>query len=318
MHAQEDIVNTPRSRRAMIGDVAYLAAALAIPSPLLRHAGSRVLGFGTPADLDPDLARFDGWTAELRTAQLTDRSIPLGIASARVAALAVGTPYEAHLLDAYLRRGDAPPTEPLILSLTHFDCNSFVESCVAVARAARVGGSPTWKGFGREVERMRYRSGLRGDYTTRLHYFSEWIADGENRGLLRDAGFALGGVEDKRPLRFMTEHRDSYVALADDRIFKSMKEMEKRLDHISRHVIPTARIAEVEDRIQNGDIIGFATNTPGLDVTHCAVALRDSRGVLRVAHAPLTGGGVEVSKSSLPEYAAGLREASGIMVARPI
>jgi cell wall-associated NlpC family hydrolase len=311
-------VNTPRSRRAMIGDAAYLAAALALPSPLLRRAGSRALSFGAPADLDPDLARFDGWTTELRIAQLTDRSIPLGIASARVAALAVGTPYEAHLLDAYLRRGDAPATEPLTLSLTRFDCNSFVESCVALARAARVGGSPTWRGFGREVERMRYRSGLRGDYTTRLHYFSEWIADGDNRGLLRDVGFALGGVEDRRPLRFMTEHRDSYIALADDRVFKSMKAMEKRLDHLSRRVIPTARIAEVDDRIQNGDVIGFATSTPGLDVTHCAIAVRDSRGVLRVAHAPLTGGGVEVSKSSLPEYVSGLRDASGIMVARPI
>jgi hypothetical protein len=314
----EDIVNTPRSRRAMIGDVAYLAAALAIPAPLFRRVGQRALRAGSPVDLDPDLARFDGWTAELRTAQLTDRSIPLGIATARVATLAVGTPYEAHLLDAYLRRGDAPATEPLTLSLTRFDCNSFVESCVAVARAARAGGAPTWKGFGREVERMRYRNGLRGDYTTRLHYFSEWIADGDKRCLLRDVGFALGGTEDRRPLRFMTEHRDSYVALADDRVFKAMKETEKRLDGVSRHVIPAARIAQVEDRIQNGDIIGFATNTAGLDVTHCAVAVRDARGVLRVAHAPLTGGGVEVSRSSLPEYVAGLRDATGIMVGRPI
>jgi cell wall-associated NlpC family hydrolase len=94
--------------------------------------------------------------------------------------------------------------------------------------------------------------------------------------------------------------------------------MEKRLDSVSRRVIPTARIAEVQDRIQNGDVIGFATNTPGLDVTHCAIAVRDSRGVLRVAHAPLTGGGVEVSKLALPEYVAQLRDASGIMVARPL
>jgi hypothetical protein len=301
----------------MIGDVAYLAAALAIPFPLFRRAGSRALSLGAPTDLDPDLARFDGWTAELRFAQLADRSVPLGIATARVAALAVGTPYEAHLLDAYLRPGDGLVTEPLTLSLTRFG-NSFVESCVAVARAARVGGTPTWKGFGREVERMRYRSGLRGDYTTRLHYFSEWIADGDQRSLLRDVGFALGGVEDRRPLRFMTEHRDSYVALSNDRVFKSVQEMEKRLDHVSRRVIPTARIAEVEDRIQNGDVIGFATSVPGLDVTHCAIAVRDKRGVLRVAHEPLTGGGVEVSRLALPEYVAQLRDATGIMVARPI
>ena len=116
----------------------------------------------------------------------------------------------------------------------------------------------------------------------------------------------------------MSEHRDSYVALADDRVFKSITDMEKRLDKLSRRVIPTARIAAVEDRIQNGDVIGFATNTAGLDVTHCAIAVRDSRGVLRVAHAPLAGGGVEVSKHALPEYVAQLRDATGIMVGRPI
>ena len=301
----------------MIGDVAYLAVALAIPSPLLRRAG-RALSFGAPTELDLDLARFNGWTTDLRTAQLADRSIPLGIATARVATLAVGTPYEAHLLDAYLRPGDGPVPEPLTLSLTRFASNSFVESCVAVARAARVGGTPTWKGFGREVERMRYRAGLRGDYTTRLHYFSEWVADGDQRSLLRDIGFALGGVEDKRPLRFMSEHRDTYVALANDRVFKSVQEMEKRLDNVSRRVIPTARIAEVQDRIQNGDVIGFATNTPGLDVTHCAIAVRDKRGVLRVAQPSLNGGVVEVSRLALPEYVAQLHDASGIMVARPI
>jgi hypothetical protein len=311
-------VNTPLSRRAMIGDVAYLAAALAIPSPLLHRFGRRALAHGVPVELDSDLARFDGWTAELRTAQLADRSVPLGSATAHVAALAVGTPYEAHLLDAYLRPGDGPVTEPLTLSLTRFASNSFVESCVAVARAARVGGTPTWKGFGREVERMRYRNGLRGDYTTRLHYFSEWVADGDTRSLVRDVGFALGGVEDRRPLRFMSEHRDSYVALANDRVFASVKEMEKRLDPVSRRVIPTARIPEVEDRIQNGDVIGFATNTPGLDVTHCAIAVRDKRGVLRVVYPPLNGGAVEASRNSLPEYVAQLRDATGIMVARPI
>jgi hypothetical protein len=302
----------------MIGDVAYLAAALAIPAPIFGRFGTRPTRAAAPTDLDPDLARFDGWTTALRTAQLADRTVPLGLATARIGQLAVGTPYEAHLLDAYLRRGDGPITEPLTLSLTRFDCTSFVESCVAVARAARAGGTPSWKGFGREVERMRYRNGLRGDYTTRLHYFSEWVADGDKRCLLRDMGLALGGVEDHRPLRFMTEQRDSYAALADDRVFKSMKEMEKRLDRLSRRVIPTARIASVEDRIQNGDILGFATSTPGLDVTHCAIAVRDSRGTLRAAHAPLSGGGVEVSKLPLAEYVADIRGAMGIMVARPI
>ena len=69
---------------------------------------------------------------------------------------------------------------------------------------------------------MRYRGGERRGYTTRLHYFSEWISDGEKRGLVRDCGAELGGVEDARPLRFMTEHRASYSALSDDGVFREI------------------------------------------------------------------------------------------------
>ena len=77
---------------------------------------------------------------------------------------------------------------------------------------------------------MRYRGGTRGSYASRLHYFSEWISDGARRGLLRDIAPELGGEEDTRPLRFMTEHRKSYVALADDRVFDQIATMEHGLD----------------------------------------------------------------------------------------
>ena len=61
-----------------------------------------------------------------------------------------------------------------------------------MARVADDVAAPTWERFGREIERMRYRGGTRAGYTSRLHYFSEWIADGEKRGLVRDLGAELG------------------------------------------------------------------------------------------------------------------------------
>ena len=186
------------------------------------------------------------WAATLRTERLVDASVPIGRAAVRVGEQAIGTPYVANTLEAYLRDGgSASSTEPLTLSLTRFDCVTLVESCLAVARVARAGGTPTWDRFAREVERMRYRDGTRGDYASRLHYFSDWIADGERRGLLRDMGDTLGGVKDDRPLRFMSEHRGSYAALADDGILKAIAAAERRLDGRPRRVIPTARIAAV-------------------------------------------------------------------------
>ena len=64
---------------------------------------------------------------------------------------------------------------------------TLVESCLAVARVAHDRSAPTWERFGTAIERMRYRGGDRGGYASRLHYFSEWIRDGESRGLVRYA-----------------------------------------------------------------------------------------------------------------------------------
>src|SRR5262249_52144241 len=146
---------------------------------------------------------------------------------------------------------------------------------------------------------------------------SEWISDGERRGLVRDLGADLGAEEDARPLRFMTEHRDKYPALADERLFGEIEAMERRLDGHPRPVIPTARIAEVSKRIEAGDVLAFATAIPGLDVTHAAFAYRKSDGVLGVLHAPLSGGVVEVARAPLPEYVAAIRRSTGILIARP-
>jgi hypothetical protein len=297
------------SRRAMLGDLARAAALLALPTPLAALANGA----------DDDRVRLTAWSAALGSARLTNRNASLGPAVARVGELAIGTPYVANTLEEYLRAGGNPTTpEPLTLSLTRFDCVTLVESCLAVARVARAGGTPTWDRFGREVERMRYRNGTRRDYASRLHYFSEWITDGQRRGLLRDLGPSLGAVDDARPLRFMTEHRGSYVALANDAVFKDIGAMERGLDDHPRKLIPTDRIAEVSAGIRTGDVLAFATSIPGLDVTHAAMAYRDEHDTLRVLHAPLSGGAVEVSTRTLPEYVAAIRRSTGILVARPL
>jgi hypothetical protein len=165
---------------------------------------------------------------------------------------------------------------------------------------------------------MRYRAGKRRGYTSRLHYFSEWIADGEQRGLVRDLGPALGGAEDARPLRFMTEHRAKYSALADDSVFQEIQAIERQLDGRPRRVIPTKQIPQVVSRIETGDVLAFATEIAGLDVTHTALAYRDGDGILRVLHAPLSGGVVEVTRATLPEYVAAIRRSTGILLARPL
>jgi len=314
---------TPIRRRDLLRNATLAAAAVVLRVPLAacergepRASRTERLAASPPAD--PDQVRLSDWTATLRAEGLSRPDASIGRGATRVGELAAGTPYEASTLEAYLRNGGSPSgPEPLTLSLTRFDCVTLVEACLAVARVADDEGAPTWASFGREVERMRYRGGERRGYTSRLHYFTEWIADGAKRGLLEDLGAELGGVEDRRPLRFMTEHRASYPALAEDGVFREIGAIERRLDGVPRRVIPTERIPGVADRIESGDVLAFATAIPGLDVTHAAFAYRDAEGILRVLHAPLSGGVVEVTRATLPEYVAAIRRSTGILVARP-
>lgn len=165
---------------------------------------------------------------------------------------------------------------------------------------------------------MRYRGGVRTGYASRLHYFSEWISDGAKRGLVRDLGAELGGEKDNRLLRFMSEHRSRYPASATAAEWQKVREMERTLDASPRLVVPTERIPEIQGRIETGDVLAFATSIVGLDVTHAAFAYRGDDGVLRVLHAPLSGGVVEVTGSALPEYVAAIGRSTGILVARPL
>jgi N-acetylmuramoyl-L-alanine amidase-like protein len=286
---------------------------LLLPAPLAA-CGRKQL----PLQPDPDHARLAAWTTALRNQRLTAPGVALGRAATRVGELAAGSPYEPFTLEGYLRAGGSPSNEPLTLSLTRFDCVTVVEACLSVARLASHRGAATWEGFGQEVERVRYRGGQRRGYASRLHYFSEWITDGEKRGLVHDLGTELGGAEDARPLRFMTDHRAKYPALSDESVFQEIGAIERGLDGRPRRVIPTKRIPEMVDRIQTGDVLAFATEIPGLDVTHAALAYRGVDHVLRVLHAPLSGGVVEVTRATLPEYVAAIRRSTGILVARPL
>ena len=298
------------TRRAFVGYAAAGAAALLLPFPL--RAGRM-----SPGPEDGDRERLHAWLRTLRAEGLANPALPLGRAVARVGELALGAPYAASTLEHYLADGGSPEAEPLTLHLSRFDCVSLVESALAVARAAAAPDAG-WGRFAAEVERMRYRGGVRRGYSTRLHYFSEWVRDGERRGLLRDLGPELGAVPDERPLRFMSEHRGSYAALRDDATFEAIVRQERALDCCPRNLIARSRIPEVTDRLQTGDVLAFATSIAGLDVTHTGFAYRDRAGVMRVLHAPLSGGVVQVSPGTVADYVNGLRGSTGILAARPL
>ena len=84
----------------------------------------------------------------------------------------MGTPYVAHTLEG--------EREWLTINIDELDCTTFVETLYALTRTT-LDGRTSWRDYARNLENIRYRDGQLGDYSSRLHYISDWIVNTRNR-----------------------------------------------------------------------------------------------------------------------------------------
>jgi hypothetical protein len=244
-------------------------------------------------------------------------TLPLGEAIAVIGLSFVGTPYEAATLEQ-------PGPERLVVNLHGLDCVTFVESVLAITWLAREhphllsDPSAARARYEQLLQGIRYRGGVIDGYASRLHYFTEWLAQGVALRRWELVTESLGGVPTWQVIDFMSSHRALYPALADPAQAERMALLEARLSaDAATAVLPKGWIVDsVVARIQTGDIIAATAARPGLDVVHTGFAVRQD-GVLRLLHAPLAGGTVEVSSRPLAERLQRLRAQAGIIVARP-
>lgn len=235
-------------------------------------------------------------------------TLPLGEIIVRVGSWFVGAPYTAHTIEQ-------PGPEHLVINLREFDCVTFVENMLSFGRVIRAGHSD-FASFRKEIQQLRYRGGTIDAYPSRLHYFSEWIADNAEKGVVRNETAALG-VVDPEPIDFMSTHRDAYRQLADSSVYGQIVSMEKRLSGVPRYMIPEQQIAGLEKQIRNGDVIAATSSLKGMDVAHTGIAVWiDDR--LHLMHAPLVGASVEISARPLADRIVQAERQDGIMVARPV
>lgn len=234
-------------------------------------------------------------------------TLPTGALMAAIGRTFVGTPYVPQTLEL-------EGQERLILNLRALDCVTFVENVLALARTVQAGGG--FSDFTRELQRIRYRTGVIEGYPSRLHYFSEWISANAQKGLVEDVTQQLGGELDREPLNFMSSNRQAYRQLADEEAFRGIRIVERRLAEQPRYWIPKAEITALADGIRDGDIIAATSSLPGLDVAHTGLAIWVD-GQLHLMHAPLVGDSVEISDRPLAERIQRIARQDGIMVARP-
>ena len=221
----------------------------------------------------------------------------------------VGTPYVASTLEL-------EGQETLVVNLRGLDCTTFVENVLAISWLLYQ-EKQDWESYLQTLEKIRYRKGQLKGYPSRLHYFTDWIRDNQEKGLVTDITPQAGGVPVVKEINFMGTHPELYPALSQQEYLEEIRKVEASLSSETLYVLPAESVAGQEGFIRDGDIIALATRTPGLDVTHTGIAVRAEDGRIHLLHAS-TEGAVMISKEPLADYLKKIRGNTGIIVVRPV
>ena len=130
----------------------------------------------------------------------------------------IDTPYVSGTLE-----GD---TEQLRVNIDELDCTTFIDNVLAIAYTAGEGRS-SWRDFIYNLENLRYRAGTMNGYSSRLHYFSDWVVDNVHRGNIKEYTSHLPGCSwEIKTIDYMSNNRDKYPALKDSLEYDRIKNAE--------------------------------------------------------------------------------------------
>lgn len=277
-----------------------------------RHAGYR-RGDG-PDPVDP--GSFSGTDVFNRLVEKARRmewkDLPIGDIMGRVAMDLQGTPYVGATLELYDDR------EICSINLLGLDCVTLFENALGFARMVKKGKERP-EDLLAEVTFTRYRGGRLSDYTSRLHYTTDWIHDNVAKGVVKDLTPDLpGAIPYRRQVGFMSAHPQNYRQLkANPSMVPKIAAIESEMNERSMAYIPKGSIAPVEPLLKTGDIVGTTTTIEGIDISHTGLCYRDEKGLLRFLHASLTKKEVTLD-DRLSMYVNSVTKHTGIMVARPV
>lgn len=225
----------------------------------------------------------------------------------------LGRPYVAHTLEINA-------DEALIVNTREVDCTTFVENVLALTMCSRR-GEKTFAGFKRQLTLLRYRHGILDNYSSRLHYFSDWINDNVYMGHvmeIQQPSTIFAGVQTVY-VDWMSKHPESYRALREHPEFRPIiAEQEKALSGKKYYYIPTRLIFNnkaMREVVHNGDVIAIVSTKAGLDIAHLGFAVWKN-GVLCFLDASSIHKKVVVEPVSLRQYLTKRKLVSGFRLVR--
>ena len=180
----------------------------------------------------------------------------------------LGVPYVAGTLDGN-------EEEQLVVLVDSLDCTTFVETVLAFCIADKR-GERDYEGFKKALTQIRYRDGILNGYTSRLHYFSDWICNNEQMGFVKECTSETAcSLPKELWLDFMTTHVDSYLPMKKNpELVKEMASHEKNWQGTVVSYIPKEKLNLPPEglKIKDGDVLALVTNIKGLDVVHVGFA----------------------------------------------
>lgn len=241
--------------------------------------------------------------------QFSDKHMPLEKQILQFGLSFIGTPY----IGGTLEKGER---EHLIVNLHELDCTTFVETVLALTLTAQK-DSPGFKDFCNNLQKVRYRDGIIDKYTSRLHYFSDWIKNNIEKGFIQEVTPLKGSLIKDQHINFMSSHADKYISIAKNKsLLKEIRNQEERLSKIPIRYLPKDSLTSVDiTQIHDGDIIAITTSIEGLDISHVGLACFQN-GELHLLHASLGKKQVTIEKSSLDEQLQRYKTQTGIRVLR--
>ena len=185
-------------------------------------------------------------------------------------------PYVAHTLEIN-------DDERLVVNTRQLDCTTLVETVTALTLCA-YRHLFTWRDYLNALTAMRYRHAQIDDYTSRIHYFTEWITLNTEAGIVTevqapDPPFSAVQHVD---VSYMSTHPKSYKALREHPEFvDAIREMERQVTGGTFRYIPKQAVRNhtlLRRVINDGDIIAITCKKAGLDIAHLGFAVwKDGR-----------------------------------------
>ena len=180
-------------------------------------------------------------------------------------------PYVAHTLEIN-------DDERLVVNTRQLDCTTLVETVTALTLCA-YRHLFTWRDYLNALTAMRYRHAQIDDYTSRIHYFTEWITLNTEAGIVKEIqepNPPFSAVQNIK-VNYMSQHPQSYKALREHpEYLDAIREMEKRVSGGRFQYIPKQMVKNqtlLRQAVNDGDIIAITCKKAGLDIAHLGFAV---------------------------------------------